>query len=124
MTVRLIIPIPPNEWLTANGRQHWREKARRTKQLRSRARLVAQGAPELDRAEVLAVIRYPRNGRQDPANAAPTVKALIDGCVDTGMLPDDDAQHLPVLAFQRGPVTDYKPGWYAVELAFDAPATT
>ena len=118
MTVRLIIPIPPNEWLTANGRLHWRDKARRTKLLRSRARVHAADAPELDRADVLAVIRYPRTGRQDPANSAPTVKALIDGCVDAHMLPDDDAKHLPVLAFQRGPVTDYRPGWYVVELAF------
>ena len=30
----------------------------------------------------------------DPANAYPAVKALIDGLVDAGVLPDDDAAHL------------------------------
>lgn len=69
-------------------------------------------------ASVVAVVHHPTNRRQDPANASPTVKALIDGCVDAGLLPDDDAEHLTRVSFERGEPTGRK-GWYAVTLRFE-----
>ena len=72
----------------------------------------------MQRANVTATVHYPRAGRQDPANTGPTVKALIDGCVDGGLLPDDDATHLPAVTFRRGEPTK-QPGFYRLELAFD-----
>ena len=32
--------------------------------------------------------------RADPANAQPTLKALVDGCTDAGIWVDDDSTHL------------------------------
>jgi hypothetical protein len=50
--------------------------------------------PRLGTTHVAAFIGYPRNGKADPANAAPTVKALIDGMVDAGVWPDDDSTYV------------------------------
>lgn len=48
-----------------------------------------------------AVIGYPTSTRADPANAAPTVKAIIDGLVDARVWDDDDHRHIPSVAFTR-----------------------
>lgn len=122
--VSLTFGVPAPLWLTANDRLHWADKSRRTRALRQAARLVTlaairkREAVRLQRADVTATVHYPTARRQDPANANPTVKALIDGCVDAGLLPDDDAQHLPSLAFRRGDPTR-QPGFYRIVLTFD-----
>jgi crossover junction endodeoxyribonuclease RusA len=97
MNATLTIAVPREFWLTSNGRYHWAEKARRTRWLRQ---LAATSARDVSLAggqyRVTAYVAYPKGatGRVDPNNAAPTTKALIDGCVDAGMLADDDAKHL------------------------------
>lgn len=49
------------------------------------------------------MIGYPTQTRADPANAAPTVKAIIDGLVDARVWDDDDHRHIPSVAFIRAP---------------------
>jgi crossover junction endodeoxyribonuclease RusA len=100
--------VPASLWLTANGREHWAKRASRTKVLRWHARVLALDAIHTEgvrfrRADVLATIHYPTRRRQDPANASPTVKAMIDGCVDAGLLPDEPSG---------------KPGFYRITLTF------
>lgn len=82
--------------LNANDRRHWRAKARITANLRTTAAWSARVAhvPHINRAHILAVIEPPDRRRRDPANAYPSVKACVDGLVDAGVLPDDDAAHL------------------------------
>jgi hypothetical protein len=41
-----------------------------------------------------AHIWKPRRGRYDPNNLWPTVKAVVDGFVDAGLLADDDHLHV------------------------------
>ena len=83
--VTLTFGVPAPLWLTANGRLHWAEKSARTRALRQAARIITlneirkREAHPMQRANVTATVHYPRTGRQDPANAAPAVKALIDG---------------------------------------------
>jgi crossover junction endodeoxyribonuclease RusA len=91
-------------WISANDRLHWAEKARRTKVLRQYGHAVAlaAGARDLGVSHVAAFIGYPRNGKADPANAAPTVKALIDGMVDAGAWPDDDSTYVLGPTYLRG----------------------
>jgi crossover junction endodeoxyribonuclease RusA len=92
----IVLTVPRSFYLTANGRYHWAEKARRTRWLRHLATINAR-AIRLDytQAAVVAYIAYPKGtGRVDPNNAAPTTKALLDGCIDAGVLPDDDSRHL------------------------------
>lgn len=79
-------------WMSANDRMHWAQKAKRTKALRLLGHVTAKQADAIDlgTCHVAAFIGYPRNGKADPANAAPTIKALIDGITDAGAWPDDD----------------------------------
>ena len=86
----IVFTIPDNEWISANDRLHWAAKARRTAALVERAKyqsLNAMRRGELracfGRVRVVAGIQY-RAGRVDPANAYPTIKALIDGMTQVG----------------------------------------
>lgn len=112
----LTITIPAALWLSANQRLHWAPKAKRTKAIRQLGWHAAVGAdlPTRDVDHVAAFIGYPRNGKADPANAAPTVKALIDGMVDAGVWPDDDSTHVLGPTYLRDPKTT--DGTYSVRL--------
>lgn len=94
----LTLWIPGPWWMSSNMRLHWAAKAKRTAWVRKYAALEAtkQGLVRgLDTAHVMAFIGYPTGAKADPQNAAPTVKAAIDGgIVDYGCLPDDDHTHL------------------------------
>ena len=77
--------------LNENHRRHWASVASRRRELRRWAAHLAAAtrAPRLGRARVTATVRLSAHGRW-----APTVKPLLDGLVDAGVLPDDDAAHL------------------------------
>lgn len=111
------IRVPTNEWISANDRMHWAAKASRTKRLRRRGYVEARrnGLLPTNLASCIASIQYATGGRADPANAYPTVKALIDGLIDFGVLPDDDAEHLLGPAFTRTPGTCER-GWHIITL--------
>ena len=95
-TQTLRLAIRNEWWLSANGRYHWAVRAKRTKALRGLAAVQArrQGlAPVAGPVLVTAEIGY-RGGRADPANAYPTIKALLDGMTDASVWPDDDSEHV------------------------------
>lgn len=81
---------------SANARLHWAEKARRTKLWRDGAcvRARANRIPPLQRARVVIEWLPPDLRRRDPGNISGAAKAICDGLVDAGVLPDDDAKHL------------------------------
>lgn len=112
----LTFTIPADLWLSANQRMHWAPKSHRTKRLRFMAYATARSEliANLGTTHVVAFIGYPRNGKADPANAAPTVKALIDGMVDAGVWPDDDSTHVLGPTYMRDPKTG--DGTYRVRL--------
>ena len=113
----IIIPIPESEWISANMRPHWAAKARRSAALRQRGFWAAKRA-KVERYQCLhvtAFVQYATAGRADPANAGPAVKALIDGLVDAGVLPDDDSAHLVGPDFRREPGRCQR-GWHRVRL--------
>ena len=70
------------------------------------------------RVQVTAHVHTRTRRRMDPANAAPTTKALVDGAlVDGQVVPDDDHTHLTGPDHRRGdPVPDLAPGWRAITL--------
>lgn len=117
----LTVNLGPREWITANGRIHWRERARRTRGIRAKTRFLAEQQlrdgtlTRLQRAQAVAVIEMPTSRRSDPGNAAPTVKAIIDGLVDAGVLPDDDRDHLIGPDYRPGPKTGTA-GHYRIHL--------
>lgn len=122
-SVTISLDVFAHEILTANQRLHWAEKARRTRVIRQRARYAKRG-PEhyvpMGRARCVAYVTYRDRRRRDSANVAPTLKACIDGVVDSGLLPDDDNDHL------IGPdirVTEPNPGqrgYLHIRLVFEA----
>lgn len=88
------LPIARTNLLTANDKHHWARKATLTKQLRRWGYLLGregQGVARLHltRARVEFEFAYPDRRRRDRHNLAPTVKALMDGLIDAGLLPDD-----------------------------------
>ena len=117
--IRLTLTLHPALWLTANQRLHWSTRMRRTRMLRayaaSEARIHGLAGRRLGPCVVTILIGYPTTGRADPANAAPAVKAIIDGLVDARVWDDDDHLHIPSVAFTRDPQKAPK-GTHAVTL--------
>mgnify|MGYP003357412630 CR=1 FL=1 len=115
----LTIGVHKALWLTANQRLHWSTRMRRTRMLRacaaSEARIHGLAGRRLGPSVVTAVIGYTTNGRAAPTNAAPTLKAIIDGLVDARVWDDDDHTHIPSVAFIRDPQKSPK-GTHAVTL--------
>lgn len=118
-TARCITFTVPREWwISANSRMHWANRAARTRTLRGYARLETkrQNLARSDRpVRVVAHIGYPTRRKADPANASPTVKALIDGLTDAGVWPDDSSEYLIGPDFRRDPEPAGK-GTYQVRL--------
>ena len=117
--IRLTLTLHPALWLTANQRLHWSTRMRRTRMLRayaaSEARIHGLAGRRLGPCVVTILIGYPTATRADPANAAPAVKAIIDGLVDARVWDDDDHLHIPSVAFTRDPQKAPK-GTHAVTL--------
>lgn len=111
--------IHRDTWLSANDRHHWARKAQRTRDLRHLGGAIAKrdglAGANLGRTQVFAHIGYPRAGKVDPANAYPTIKALIDGMVDAGVWADDDSDHIVGPDF-RLDVSTRDVGMYSVRL--------
>lgn len=99
----LTLTIPDAHWMSANDRQHWAVKAKRTAAVRALAAHHAAGAPSFRQAHVTAWIGYSTRRRADPPNAYPTVKAAIDGITDAGTFPDDSSEYVVALEFRRDP---------------------
>lgn len=75
--------------LTANQRLHWFEKAKRTRQVRSLTAEKAAHIPPMDKIAVQLVWFVNTSHRRDVDNVVPTLKAMCDGLVDAGVVPDD-----------------------------------
>ncbi|MGW0486188.1 hypothetical protein [Nonomuraea sp. NPDC003214] len=90
----------------ANDRGHWRRRHRLTKNLRKQAARLfrASGIPGMKRAAVIGYLEPPNRQPRDPANWYPSFKAIIDGMVDAGFLPDDNSKHLDGPDMRLGPV--------------------
>jgi len=96
----LTIEVPRALLISANDRLFWREEARRTKGLRliGRSRLLA--AHPWPVTLTVTVTYPPLARRRDASNLAPTVKGLLDGIVDAGLLPDDNDRVIVATTYQ------------------------
>lgn len=88
------IPLTRSKLLSANDKMHWAARSRLTKQLRQWGYLLGREGEGVARlglthARVEVEFAYPDRRRRDRSNLAPTVKALMDGLIDAGLLPDD-----------------------------------
>jgi crossover junction endodeoxyribonuclease RusA len=85
------------KWITANHRSTWYARAAQTKAWREIAAWRAYrdlAGLQFARAHVVGELRFRSLRRRDPANWAPTAKAVLDGLVDAGLFPDDDDAHV------------------------------
>lgn len=119
---RLVVDVPPGEWISANGRMHHMARAARVRALRERAYWLARSA-DLPRFGAAVRVRVDfdvvtrTRTRFDPANAMPTAKAIIDGLTDAGVWVDDDHEHVDGPCPHRGPVDGSLPvGWHRLVL--------
>lgn len=111
MSDRWLILIPaPTKWMNANQRYtHWSQRSEPTKLWRDAAAVATRraGVPAMQRAAITAVVHRPdRRKDSDSHNRYPTVKAVIDGLVDAGVLPDDCDRYLTALTIQPGDPVD------------------
>lgn len=87
----------PCGWINANQREHWRVKAEKTKLWREAARTWARSErlpTGLDCVHIDALLHFRDSRRRDAHNYMPTLKAIVDGIVDHGLIPDDTTLHL------------------------------
>jgi len=101
---QLTIPAPAI-WLNANQRTDLRRQTPDRRAWRDAGRVYAMQAklPKLQRAHILAELCFADARRRDVHNLYPTIKALVDGLIDFGLLPDDDHLHLVGPDLRYGP---------------------
>lgn len=94
------------QWLTSNDRGRWTKTHRAIADWRLNASWAAAHAKvrAMERAYILAELRFPDRRRRDPANWYPTVKAAVDGLVDVGVLPGDWSKHVIGPDMRMGPL--------------------
>lgn len=82
-------------WLNSNDRLHRQQEAKITKAWREAAAEASKHIGPLNPpVHIVAHIWKPRAGRYDPNNLAPTTKAIVDGFVDAGLVPDDSVDYV------------------------------
>lgn len=80
--------------LTANQRLHWAHKAKITAEIRDLAAWQAKRVPPMTRCRVDLIWKVRDSRRRDVDNVVPTLKAICDGIVDAGVVPDDTPQYM------------------------------
>ena len=90
MTLELTIPAPC-DWINSNQRRHRMQVAQLTRLWRVTASTVAHREQSFSARPVHIVCTFhkTRAGRWDAGNLYPTAKAIVDGLVDAGVIPDD-----------------------------------
>ncbi len=87
--LELTIPAPC-DWLNSNQRLHRMVSAKRTASWRLAAFHAAHPAVAfMDPVHIVCTVHKTRAGRWDAGNLYPTAKAIVDGLVDAGVIPDD-----------------------------------
>lgn len=100
------LPAPePGFWLSSNDRPHWVERNRLTQTWRTIAAWQFRSAriPAMKKATIRATICRNDRRKADAHNMMPTIKAVIDGIVDAGVLPDDSNEFVPEVTTVAGP---------------------
>lgn len=114
------LTFPPGfPLLSANGREHWSRRARKTANLRQMSYALSRQAriPQLEEVDIIATYFPPDRRRRDAPNVlAPSSKACIDGMVDAGVIPDDRDKYVRSVKFIPGQ-TIVRGGQLVIEIA-------
>lgn len=85
----IVVEVPQPWVMTANQRLHHMQRAERTRAIIQLTQAAARGLAPVERATVYVGIVKPTRTAYDAGNLHPTAKALVDGIVRMGVLPDD-----------------------------------
>jgi Holliday junction resolvase RusA-like endonuclease len=116
MSAKLHFELPRSLVLSANDRKHFHEKAPITRNLRAMGARAARDVAPMERASITIRIGWPDKRRRDADNISPTTKALIDGAVDAGILPDDSDAH--VISVTKAGYVAGRPGITVLDFEF------
>ncbi len=92
----LRIPAPVT-WINANERMSPLAKSMLVREWRGTARVLALAAKlprQIPHVHILATLHFRDDRRRDAANFQPTLKAIVDGLVDHGLVADDSTGHV------------------------------
>ena len=94
--------------LNANQRLHWAAKAKLTRTIRQTVEGTARRAfmDPFEHVTVQLTWVVTDKRRPDSDNIYPTFKAMCDGLVDAGIVPDDTPQYMD----KRAPLIRHEPG--------------
>ena len=90
------LTLPLSTPLSLNHRMHHQVRAKRTREVREMALLLARAAkiPHCERVRV-TLVYTPKDSRvRDPLNLVATLKACEDGLVDAGVVDDDNPRYV------------------------------
>ena len=117
----LTIEVPRALLISANDRLHWAVRSNRTRYLRGLGWYAvsdqASGAHHACCTLTVTITYPPLARRRDASNLAPTVKGLLDGIVDAGLLPDDNDRVIVATTYQAS-ADKGTTGVWRFELAF------
>lgn len=113
----------PTDFINSNHRLHWAVRAKRTKTWREAARCAAHGLPRNQRVQVTVYIHKKTRRAYDAHNLTPTAKAVMDGIVDAGLIPDDTNAHLVGPDMRQGETRPDGPGLTIHIQPLDGPQT-
>jgi hypothetical protein len=87
-----VLELPQTKPMTLNDRDHWRVKATKTAEYVETTIVLARQAriPALGRIQVLLAYGPKDRRTRDPLNLVQTLKAVEDGLVRAGVVPDDN----------------------------------
>lgn len=112
--LKLPYSSPP---LRDNARHHWAVKASWTRNLRQTATILAYDARlprHLQQVRIVLHWQPATVRRRDQLGPAPTLKPLVDGLVDYGLIVDDDTTHCE-LSCRIEPVAKPARLWLSIE---------
>ena len=93
-SITITVPLP-DKALSPNARCHWRriaeEKrmARDVANIKARFALNLEPAPRWDKARAQVTFYWPDKRRRDADNAMASLKAVVDGIADAGIVAND-----------------------------------
>lgn len=85
------------DWLNLNVNLHWAPRNKRVQAWRHGAHIMSRQAnlPKgLQRVRIDAYVWKSSKRAYDPHNLMPTLKPVVDGLVDYGLIPDDNTTHV------------------------------
>lgn len=109
-------PISLNDW------EHYRVRARKVKEVRAAARILAMAAHlprDLPHVSVQLVYQPRDRRRRDEDNLVGTLKAICDGLIDYGITPDDTPEYMTKLMPRIDPPVKGQTGRTWLELEWE-----